>query len=52
MSIIEELGINLVLALIQTVVKNPAKAAAVRAQLLDVADSIDTAYGLTPPTHS
>ncbi len=47
----EELAINLVLGLVHGLVKNPSKQSTFRSILLHLADSIDIAYGLTPPTH-
>ena len=43
--------INFALGLILSTIKNPGHAAALRSQLLTVADAIDTAYGLAPPVH-
>ncbi len=45
--ILIHMGIGAVLAAI----KNPAKAATLKAYLLEVADSIYEAYGVTPPAH-
>lgn len=48
----EELIIHLALGVVQATVRNPAKAAAVRERLLELADDIYTGYGLTPPAHN
>lgn len=47
----EEMVIHMVFGIVRGVVKNPAKAASLKSYLLEVADSIYTAYSLTPPTH-
>jgi hypothetical protein len=52
LSFIEQELVNFALAIILSTIKNPAHAAALRTQLLTVADAIDGAYGLVPPAHT
>jgi hypothetical protein len=47
----EQFVIHLALGIVQGIVKNPQHAAALRSRLLEVADAIYEAYGLTPPAH-
>ena len=47
----EEMVIHMVFGIVRSVVKNPAKAEALKTYLLEVADSIYTAYGVAPPAH-
>ncbi len=49
LNVLEALGINLILTVLRTVVKNPAHMAALQDQLLNVADDIYVAYGVVPP---
>ena len=49
MNVIEQLAITFTLELLQEVVKNPAKAAEFKTQLLSIASDIQAAYGVTPP---
>lgn len=51
MNFLEQLAINVILGVLQQVIKNPAKKAEMRAILLGLADDIDISYGLTPPAH-
>lgn len=48
----EQMAITVVLGILQQIVKNPAKQAAMRSLLLSLADTIDETYGLVPPTHT
>jgi hypothetical protein len=52
MSWIEEMAVSILLGVLHQVVKNPAKAAAVKAAMLGLADEIYASFGVTPPTHS
>lgn len=52
MNVLEQMAISILLSLVQATVKNPAKAATVKSQLLGVADDIYEAYGITPPVRS
>lgn len=49
MNTLEQFGITILLGVLQTVVKNPAHAATLEAQLVGIANDIYTSYGLTPP---
>ncbi len=49
MNPLETMGISMVLAALQSVVKNPQHKAALQNQLIGVANDIYTAYGMTPP---
>lgn len=49
MNYLEQFAITILLGLIQTVIKNPATASAVKLQLVGVANDIYIAYGMTPP---
>lgn len=51
MNFLEQLAINVILGVLQQVIKNPAKKAELKSVLLGLADDIDISYGLTPPTH-
>lgn len=51
MDLFEQMAISMVLGILQQVVKNPAKKAAMQVLLFHVADSIDEIYGVTPPAH-
>lgn len=48
MNFLENFAITVILGLLQAVVKNPAHAAALKSQLVGVADDIYTVYGMTP----
>jgi hypothetical protein len=52
MNIIEQLAVTFVLELLQLVIKDPTKAAALQTQLIGIATDIANVYGytLTPPT--
>ena len=47
----EEMALNIVLGVVHSVVRNPAKRAALRGILLSLADDIYTTYELTPAAH-
>jgi hypothetical protein len=51
MSILEQFGITIVLGLLQLIIKDPARAAALKNQLLGIAGDIANVYGyaLMPP---
>jgi len=51
MSFLEQLAISLILAVLQEVIKDPAKKAALQTQLLGIAGDLAGVYGytLTPP---
>lgn len=49
MNFLENFAITVILGLLQAVVKNPAHAAALKTQLVGVANDIYATYGLTPP---
>jgi hypothetical protein len=49
MSFLEQFAITVILGLLQAVIKNPTTAAAVKTQLVGIANDIYAAYGLTPP---
>jgi len=51
MTWLEEMGVHLVLSLLQQFIKNPSKKSALQSLLLGLADDIYVSYGLTPPTH-
>ena len=51
MSWLEEMFISFALSVVRGLVKNPAHAAAVRAQMLGIADDIYNAYGIQAPSH-
>lgn len=46
---LESFAINMVLGVLQSVIKNPAHSAALENQLVGVANDIYMTYGLTPP---
>lgn len=46
---LEQFAITMILGTLQTVVKNPAHAAALKGQLLFLADDIYMTYGIQPP---
>ena len=48
MNFLEHFAINMVLGLLQLVIKNPAKRAELQNVLLGLADDIYTAYGIAP----
>jgi hypothetical protein len=45
-----DMAIEFILSGLQIVVKNPAKKAALQTRLIEVANDIYIAYGITPPT--
>lgn len=49
MSWLEQFAITVILGLLQQVIKNPATAAVLKAQLVGVANDIYLVYGMTPP---
>lgn len=51
MDLFEQMVINMLLGILQQVVKNPAKKVALQVLLFHVADSIYETYAVTPPTH-
>lgn len=52
MNTLEQMGIMMILAALQSVVKNPAHKAVMEAQMLSVADDIYEAYGIVPPVRT
>lgn len=52
MNWLESMFISFAISVIRGLVKNPSHAAAVREQMLTVADDIYVAYGIVPPEHA
>lgn len=52
MSMLEEMGIALILAALRTFVKNPAKKVAMQGHLLNLADEIQAEYAVGTPSAS
>ena len=50
MNTLEQFGVTILLAVLQSVVKNPAHAAELKTQLTGLAADIYEAYGVVPPT--
>jgi|HubBroStandDraft_5_1064220.scaffolds.fasta_scaffold532764_2 hypothetical protein len=52
LSLLVQLAVNLILTVLMEFVKNPASKAALETDLVGVANSIYTVYGLTPPAQN
>ncbi len=51
MNMLEDMFISFALSVVRALVKNPTHAAAVKKQMLEVADDVYGAYGIVPPQH-